>query len=254
MLKPQTTDTTGGATDGTAILTDKHSEVKDNMPVLVYFYCGDKADKRYADTDKWNKVFEASEELGRTTKLFYCVKVNAVTADQELLKKDGVKAIPCIVVTQSDGKPLSVIQGPKPSAGDVSKQLEGILKSRFVEYWASIQSKLADIAKIYDEAKALADKEDNIAALKKFQEVIDALPRSPLIDRAGEQRKNIQAKLDRVRLAELEKVFEEGKTLAAKGNYAEAVAKFKEVVDSKLAGTVVDKAKAEMKKAQDKIK
>lgn len=253
MLKPPTADTATGSADDTAILTDKHVEAKD-MPVLVYFYCGDKADKRFPDTDKWNKGFDASEELGRTTKLFYCVKVNAVTADQELLKKHGVKAIPCIVVTQSDGKPLSLIQGPKASASDVQKQLEGILKANFAAYWAEVQKKLVDIEKTYNEAKALADKDDNAAAFKKFQEVIDAVPRSPLIDRAGEQQKNIQAKLDRVKLAELEKVFDEGKALAAKGSYADAVAKFKQIVDSKLSGTVVDKAKAELKKAQDKIK
>lgn len=252
MLKPPTTDTVTGNVDDTAIVTDKHVEAKD-VPVLVYFYCGDKADKRFPDTDKWNKTFDAHEELGRTTKLFYCVKVNAVTADQELLKKHGVKTIPCIVVTQPDGKPISLIQGPKASAGDVQKQLEGLLKTKFAAYWAEIQKKLVDIEKMYNEAKALADKDDNAGAFKKFQEVIDAVPRSPLIDRAGEQQKNIQAKLDKAKLAELEKVFEEGKALAAKGNYADAVAKFKQVVDSRLNGTVVEKAKAELKKAQDKM-
>jgi translation initiation factor 1 (eIF-1/SUI1) len=253
VLKPPSTETGTANVTGNEVLTDKHAEAKDT-PVLVYFYCGDKADKRFADTDKWNKTFDASEELGRATKLFYCVKVNAVTADQELLKKHGVKAIPCIVVTQSDGKPVTLIQGPKATASDVQKQLEGVLKSKFAAYWADIQKKLADIEKMYNEAKGLADKDDNDAAFKKFQEVMDAVPRSPLIDRAGEQQKNLQAKIDRQKLAGLEKVFEEGKALAAKGSYADAVAKFKQVVDSNLRGAVVDKAKAEMKKAQDKIK
>jgi hypothetical protein len=201
-LQPPSTETDANGTMLTDLHGDGAGEAK-GMPVLIYFFWpGDKNDKGEfldprgeASKKIDDKVFgetegDDMEKVARVARDFHTIKVNAKSADPGLMKTYQVNlaAVPCFRVTSAEGKVVAAIGGLKLGANDLKKELEKCLKTQFPEYCRELEAKLKDIAKVYDEGKAAMkkdSKEDLGIAIAKFQEVMDAIPRSSLIDPAA---------------------------------------------------------------------
>jgi uncharacterized protein (DUF736 family) len=194
------------------LVTDKHGDAAGEAkgrPVLVYFFWptdrdekGNFLDKRGEATKKIDdKVFGSAtgddmEKVARTSSNFHTIKVNAKTADAQLMKNykvDPAQA-PCFRITSADGKVVASISGLKMGANDLKKELEKALKTQFPEYYKELDAKLKEIAKVFEEGKAAMKKNDLATALAKFQAVCDAVPKSDLIDQAATNMDTIKAK------------------------------------------------------------
>ncbi|MBI3097051.1 MAG: hypothetical protein HYY93_02220 [Planctomycetes bacterium] len=164
-----------------------------DKPVLVFFSCAhDKTPSGKACEKLCKSVFD-NEDLARATKLYVCLQVNAQDADPSLLRSLGLQKFPVLAVTDGEGNIVHRITDFASSA-KVTGALQRTVSSKFPAYYSTLQQTMAEQARAYEQARALAKAKKYDEAMERLQSITASDVRTDLFDKAQKELLDIQKK------------------------------------------------------------